>query len=326
MSSLSQARVVRVETLEKHPDADTLELTNVDGFPLVVKKGNWKVGDLGVYVPVDLITSDEPEFDFWPNKRVKGAKLRGILSCGLLVKPRPHHKLDDDVTEELRITKYEPKIPGEPISLGKTYNVKSPSGQVTYTDIDSLRKYHYLLKEGEEVVIHEKIHGANFRATYQNMISDTDGFHVGTRTRWVDGDNIWTKVSTQENLEPQLAKYPNHIFFGEVYGQVQDLKYGYDKGQLALRFFDVFSIHRGQYLNWKEAEGIIHDLNLLIAPELYRGPWLGLEAHKHLADGESALGPNIKEGFVVKPLEERWERKIGRMVLKYHSDAFLSRK
>lgn len=317
MSSLSKATVVKVETIEKHPNGDNLELTNIDGFPVVVQKGLWNAGDLAVYVPVDLVTSDEPEFDFWPNKRVKGKKLRGILSCGLLVKPRPHHSLGDDVTSELRVTVYEPEVKAE-----STYadSAKAPSGEVKYTDIDSIRKYHYIFNLDEEVVITEKIHGANFRAMYQ------EEFNVGTRTRWVKGDNIWTRVSEQYNLKDIINKYPNYIFFGEVYGHVQDLKYGHAKGALSLVFFDVFSVEQGKYLNWADCDRVLDELGLPKAPVLYKGPWLGLESHKSLADGDSLLGPNIKEGFVVRPIEERWNNKVGRVILKYHSDAFLQRK
>ena len=50
-------------------------------------------------------------------------------------------------------------------------------------------------------------------------------------------------------------------------------------------------------------------------PELYLGPWT--EKLTEFAEGKTLIqGDNIREGFVVKPLQERFEPEIGRCIQK----------
>jgi hypothetical protein len=62
-------------------------------------------------------------------------------------------------------------------------------------------------------------------------------------------------------------------------------------------------------------------MNLSTATILHRGPWS--KSLTTLADGQSSLGHNIKEGFVVKPAIEGFAKGVGRVILKYHSEKFL---
>lgn len=317
MSSLSRAKIIQIEEIKNHPNADLLEITYCEGFPLVIKKGDFQVGDLAIYVPVDLMTSDEPEFHFLPNQRIRGLKLRGILSFGLVLKPRPHHKLGDDVTEELRITKYEP-----PLSKCAGNYADPPSGEVHYTDIESLRKYNKLFTSGEEIIVTEKIHGENARFLYKDDI-----LHLGTHVRWIqdDGKNTWSSASAKLDLNNKLSKYPNFIFFGELYGHVGSFPYDQPKGQHSVIFFDIFDIANGVFMNYDSIVPIFDELELKSVPVLYRGGW-DEERIAPLADGNSVLGEHIKEGFVARPVVERFNDEVGRVILKYHSPAFLMRK
>ena len=55
------------------------------GWQLVVKKDEFKVGDLCVYSEIDSLFPDKPEFEFLrPRKmRVKTIRLRGHISQGI---------------------------------------------------------------------------------------------------------------------------------------------------------------------------------------------------------------------------------------------------
>lgn len=170
MSTL-KVEVVRIETLENHPNADRLELAHVKGWQCVVQKGVHKVGDRVLYVPIDSILPKEvedkifgPDAKVKPNKgRIRTIKLRGAISQGMVV-PLQLFNMDfrpigTDVTAELGITKYEPP---EPNFVGKkTYappRKKNPFFH-KYTSIENFKNYPNLFQEGEEVVITEKIHG-----------------------------------------------------------------------------------------------------------------------------------------------------------------------
>ena len=59
-----QANIVRVNDVFVHPNADTLELLNINGYQVVSKKGQFKVGDLAVYIQPDSIVPQTEPFKF----------------------------------------------------------------------------------------------------------------------------------------------------------------------------------------------------------------------------------------------------------------------
>lgn len=136
------ASIQRITALDPIPDADNIEVASVLGWKVVVKRGEFKVGDLAIYMEIDSVPPDLPEYAFlWkfadqrPNNfRIKTIKLRGQISQGILfplVKqvdavtgrqlgwelPEPNAWAygqvgeGDDVTEWLEVTKYEAPLP-----------------------------------------------------------------------------------------------------------------------------------------------------------------------------------------------------------------------
>lgn len=45
-----RVNIVRLGEPRVHPNADSLELFDIGGFQVVTKKGEFKAGDLGVYI------------------------------------------------------------------------------------------------------------------------------------------------------------------------------------------------------------------------------------------------------------------------------------
>ena len=87
-----------------------VETATVLGWTVVVKKGEFKVGDLCTYIQIDTVVPEKPEFEFLRERkfRVKTIKLRKQLSQGLIVPlPEGKFKEGDDVTELLGVIKYE---------------------------------------------------------------------------------------------------------------------------------------------------------------------------------------------------------------------------
>ncbi len=320
-----KAEVVKLNGIVKHPNADALSIVKVFDFPCIFKTGDFNEGDLAVYIPAEpiaLVPVSVTEFSFLKGDengkaKIKAIRLRGTFSLGLLIPAREGWVEGQDVTEILGVTRYE-----KPEQFTTGGENESPPGWLpTYTDIQSLRKYNKLFEVGEEVILTEKIHGANARFVYFQ-----DRLWVGSHTnvKRQDSNNMWWKVATKLNLEEKLIKYQGLIIYGEVYGQVQNLKY--DRKDVSLIIFDIYNIEASKYLNYDEAKRISKELELDFVPEIYRGPFTGLENLESYADGQSLIANNIREGFVIKPVVERWNEQVGRLVLKLHGQDFLIRK
>ena len=73
------ASIQKIMKIEKHENADTLEIVRVLGWQCIVKKGEFKEGDLIVYFEVDSVLPELPQFEFLKDKkyRIKTIKLRG---------------------------------------------------------------------------------------------------------------------------------------------------------------------------------------------------------------------------------------------------------
>jgi RNA ligase (TIGR02306 family) len=323
--------VVELGAIEKHPNADTLGITRIhDGYPVIVRLGEYQPGDRAVYVPVDsVVPTDDPRWSFLEGRgRIKAKRLRGVFSMGLLTQAEPSWGVGRDVAGELRITKYEPPakgFQGEPRPGYTGDDDTAPEGNVPkYTDIEGLRRYGRLLVPGEEVVITEKLHGENMRAYF-----DGERLHVGSRTRWKKpGVGGWWAAAIRHRLAEVLEGSPGMCWFGEAHGYTGGFPYGVkgENGQrgASFRVFDVFDAAQGwRYADYDGFASAAAMLGLETAPVLYRGPWDPAIAYE-LAEGCSMLDPShVREGVVVRPVHERWDDHVGRVILKLHGEGFL---
>lgn len=166
--SLHEVLVVEIETVVKHPGADALEIIKVKGYDysIISKIGEFKVGDLGIFVEPDyMVPTARPEFAFLQKgtkekQRITCRRLRGVWSEGLLIKAQPHHKVGDNVMEEYGITRWEPPPVknawgAEGAALKSGLQTKEPSIpgvlRIPNYDLENYKKYRDLLEEGEMV-------------------------------------------------------------------------------------------------------------------------------------------------------------------------------
>jgi RNA ligase (TIGR02306 family) len=107
---------VTVNTVEKHPNADTLDIItfNEIGWTCIDKIDTRKVGDKVIYIPIDsVVPLDRPEFSFLRERagdndvfRVKTIKLRQVYSQGLIIDAPTSARVGEDFCEYFGITKY----------------------------------------------------------------------------------------------------------------------------------------------------------------------------------------------------------------------------
>ncbi len=104
-------------------------------------------------------------------------------------------------------------------------------------------------------------------------------------------------------------------------GMVKVKFFNYGLGCPDFKVFDV--LIDGKYQSWEWVEEMAEKYNFKLVPVLYCGEY-SLEEVKRISKGGSTIGgKHIREGVVVKPMVERTDPKIGRVILKFLSDEYL---
>lgn len=329
--------VIRVHDVLPHPNADKLEIINVFGYTVCVGKGQFKPGDLAVYIPPDYeVPVEREEFAFLrerskgkPYYRLRVTKMRGIISQGILI-PAPDMlyrgeepvvavevKEGDNLIDDYGIQRYEPPI--DNMGTGGD-NVMAPEGYFPTYDVEDGRRYSEILVPGEKIVVTEKIHGASGRWAFR------DGqMYCGSRKNWKKEDerNIWwIALANHPNIRAFCEAHQDITVYGEVYGPVQNLKYGLREPRIA-----VFDLLRGnQWINALETREMAPKLPWV--PLLFEGAY-DPDVVTGLAEDDSSVmtAPNghMREGVVVKPIVERTHPKLGRVQLKFVSNRYLGK-
>ncbi|MGL5749427.1 MAG: RNA ligase family protein [Paraclostridium sp.] len=107
----SLAHIEIITDLSPIKGADKIEVATVLGWQCVVKKEEFKVGQKIIYIEVDSVLPDKPEYEFLRDRkfRIKTIKLKGQISQGLVI-PLPINwdtkSVGLDVTKDLGIIKY----------------------------------------------------------------------------------------------------------------------------------------------------------------------------------------------------------------------------
>jgi tRNA-binding EMAP/Myf-like protein len=171
-----KVKVVRINDVVIHPNADRLELAQIDGWQCVIQKAAYKPGDMAVYIPIDSVLPSQIEEKLFgadakiklSKSRVRTIKIRGAISQGMLAScsdlgvPEVEGY---DCTAMLGISKYEPPEPPANMRSGAnsvSKKKKNPNFK-EYGGLDNFKHHNTLFQNGEPVVITEKIHGTNFR-------------------------------------------------------------------------------------------------------------------------------------------------------------------
>src|SRR6266481_3269205 len=162
------ASIQTISEIRPIDGADRIEAATVLGYQTVIKKGEFRVGDLCVWHEPDTVTAERPEYEFLRKQgfRLKVSRFKGQVSQGLAlhmnVLPPADYTLGDDVTELTGLRKYEKRLSPNLIGVAKG---AFPSW-LPKTDEPNLRSFPEALVEftGRECVITQKVDGTS--ATY----------------------------------------------------------------------------------------------------------------------------------------------------------------
>ena len=305
------ASIQKIKSLEPIEGADAIEKAQVLGWQLVVKKGEYKIGDFCVYCEIDCIMPDKPEYAFLkPRKmRIRTVKLRGQVSQGicfpLSVLPKDVSISENlDVTALLGVEKFEPPIPA---SLEGTMKGRFPSF-IPKTDEPRVQIFQEFLdqNQGEKCYITEKLDGSSVTYYLNN-----DEFGVCSRNLELledDTNTLW-KIAHELDIENKLRSLnKNYALQAEIVGE------GIQKNTLNLRgqtvfFFNVFDINAYKYLDYKEFVSLMKSLKLKTVPIVEKEYILENDINKlvEMSIGKSLINPKgWREGIVIRSHKEQF--------------------
>jgi len=336
------ANVVEIEAVLPHPNADRLCLARLKGWQAVIRKNEdgtpqFTPGEKVVFIPPDSTLpremaerlgvasylSERTNVEGQRDLVVRQVRLRGEPSFGLVIQPDdPSWPVGTDVREHYGIGKYRPPVR---FSAGDS-EANHPLFQ-RYTDIENMRHFPSILTPGEEVVVTEKIHGTNARIGWieGTLLAGSHGLQRKRPEPEAMGSNTYWFPATLEpvrNLLDELRQsHSVAILYGEIYGsRVQSLHYGRRDG-LGFAAFDL--LVGEHYLDYDDFAALCQRHGVATVPLLDRGPF-SLERIAALSRGNTTLpDQHIREGVVVRPVKERFDPEIGRVILKYLSDDYL---
>lgn len=258
------ASIQKITEIREIPNADKIVMARVLGWECIVKKDEFKVGDTVVYVEIDSVLPERPEFEFLRSRkfRVKTIELRGQVSQGLVlpmsVLPSTYlyetRWMGQDVTELLGIIKYDPQGAEEDELVTdnvnavvkflrrfkwyrKLFMVKDEGGFPTWikkTDETRIQSMPEILEDEKNTLLQvtEKLDGQS--ATYFLKREKFGRMKFGVCSRKVylktPGDNNYWKIARKYNIEKVLrniiGKNDYVILQGEIVGEgIQGNKY-----------------------------------------------------------------------------------------------------
>lgn len=332
------ASIQTVLALEPIPNANAIEVAHIQGWQCVVKKGEFRSGDTGVFFEIDAVPPDDPRYAFlWRPKnatadaaqpasfRLRTIRLRGVLSQGLLLRrglfPElpPELPSGADVTDALKISKWEPLLP-----LNDEVDGPFLPG-VPKTDEIRVQSMPEVLDEmrGRPYVITVKCDGTS--ATYG--IHRHSGLFTVCGRNWSikRGQNAYWHAAAVYHLEELLEKHPETVIQAELVGPgIQKNRLGLKGIQLAA--FNVFDRRTNRFLDHDEAAAFLAASQVPMVEVLERG-----ESFAHdqasllaLAEGFYPGTHNEREGIVVRPLTEARSKVLSaRLSFKVISNRFL---
>lgn len=288
------ASIRKISDIKPIENADAIEVAVVDGWSVVVKKGEYTPGDLAIYFEIDSFVPEHlapflskggkaKEYEGIVGNRLRTVKLRGQVSQGLLLPLNtiPETREDgvlqsnedlyqegEDVTELLGIVKYEPPIPA--CLAGEVHGV-FPSF-ISKTDqerVQNIIDRKDLLVGTWEVTL--KLDGSSM-----TMFTREGEVGVCSRNLWLkdneanDGNTLvqFARSVKYDKMLPEVASRVGFDFAlqGEIMGPgVQKNRERF--GTHRFFVFDIFNINESRYLTSSERWAVLTEIREITGRE-----------------------------------------------------------
>lgn len=349
------ASIVKISSIAPIPGADRLEVARLKNpdFEIVVKKGQFQVGDDAIYFPVDSVICPEtlerigltgclsgPGRD-----RLKTTNIRGQISQGLLVSidllPPDMAERNDraEITGFLGIKKYESPV----IEHKDCLLIDLPSELSTY-EIDSadLKTDDIFNLYDEPVIVTEKIEGEN-SSVFCRKIGDDYQVCVNQHRKTVQpkpGSQqkpLLIRVAEEWIVDWARKLATEHNTYVAIYGEFIGPGCKRNIYKLPRHKIMIFDISIGG--KWLDAvdflavcDRIAREMDCSVdeirVPLIFEGKlrdFVGDRSVKEASSGQSAIANTLREGIVIKPVREKTDPYFGRVFFKQRSPAYLAK-
>lgn len=246
--------VTAITELKSIDGADRIELAILNGWNCIVKKDEYKVGDLVVVATTDAVIpqelSDELKVTDYLRKgqRVRTVRLKGVYSeCLIIPVSYVYRKTNkvmfngSDVMDILGVYKYEPPVKQIQLTSGKKVRYQENPNFQIYYKFPNFKNVPNLFSETDIVQITRKLHGTNarFGVVKKNKLSVLDrikrffrltdkwfeyefvvGSHnveKGSDTQGYYDTNVWYEIAEKYDIKRKLFEFVKQ-FDKEVIG------------------------------------------------------------------------------------------------------------
>jgi RNA ligase (TIGR02306 family) len=316
------ATIRKIDAITPIVGADAIECAHIGGWKVVVKKDEYKVGDLAVYCEIDswiphdiapfLSKGNFPRvFNEVKGERLRTVKLRGQLSQGLLlpltidarIEDADDTNIDHDVSEILGIQKWEPALEFMSADAEGAFPSHIPK-----TDQERIQNLSNELAEWKTEnltwEVTEKLEGSSMTAY---LIDGKFGVCSRNLNLKYNPDATFWKTAIDSKLEEALRTYGDNLALqGELIGEgIQGNIYKLKGTHFYI--YDIYDIADGRYWSPYECRMFCKMHNLNHVPDLVHNIQLEgmgtIDDILAFAEGKSVMGDVTgpeREGIVFK--------------------------
>ena len=310
------ATIKVIDAIHPIEGADAIEVAQIGGWKVVVKKNEYQPGDHAIYCEIDswiphelapfLSKGREPrEYNGVKGERLNTVKLRGQISQGLLL-PLTDDILskitdcDEDISPLLNIQKWEAPIPAQ---LAGEVRGMFPRF-IPKTDEERIQNLTLEVEEWSKQKISweitEKLDGSSM--TVYVFQDDCGVCSRNLNLKETEGNTLWKIARSEQLIEKIKSTGKNLALQGELIGEgIQGNPYKIKGHQF--RVFKIYDIDLGFYVSPSVRMDYVNSLQLNSVPVVAQA-WEGvlvIDDLLQVAEDKSVLNATTeREGVVFK--------------------------
>ena len=337
------ASVQQIDALEPIPGKDRIALATVLGWRVIVQKADYNVGDQCVYIEIDSVLPEKPEFEFLRSKnfRIKTMKMAGVISQGICfpmsILPPDQYTLGQDVTDLIGVKQYEPEM-DDPVQQTNSNSGKLDKfpkflrkqawfrklilrqkrkskeafpAFISKTDEIRIQTAPWMLSDPTPYTFTEKIDGTSGTfalVKHKHLFRTTYEYIVCSRNRRlpVNDGSIYWQVSDKYKIKEKLMNMIGDREWVAIQGECIGPKIQGNKYNVQEPFLYVFNLLN----DWGRApslraKGTLGCYGLDFVPIVAEKAKLPatVEDMLAIAHGESALAHTLREGLVCRSID-----------------------